>query len=108
MDKLPEGPAGGAKRIEFVDGESVFCVSTGKLRKFAEQGLQDFLRHWIFNARTHFDIAAVESYLPRIWRGDHQVASNQFAPMHVVAKGRRQQPQAISALLKELVCFLEH
>ena len=49
-----------------------------------------------------------EALLPRRRRRDHDVAADQLAPVHVIAKRRGQQARAIAALAKERVGLLEH
>jgi hypothetical protein len=45
------------------------------------------LIHRVVDPRYNLDIAGVESLLPLVRQGYHDVTANEFRPMHVVAGG---------------------
>src|SRR5207245_10671427 len=54
------------------------------------------------------DPARVDPHLPGVGRRDHHVASDELAPVHVVAERRGEEPDAVATLLEEAIRLLEH
>ena len=53
------------------------------------------------------DVTRVESDLPGVGRRNHNVAADQFAPVHVIPKRRREQANSIAAIAKMRYAFLK-
>src|SRR5882762_8896292 len=96
-DELPESPPGGAKGIKLCDTQTIFRVSAAEVGEFLQilyhAGSNRFVDAW-----THFDVAGVEANLPRVRRRNDDIAADEFAPVHVIAKCSGQQSQPIAAI----------
>ena len=67
-DELAKGPARRTKCIEFFDGKASFRAGTAKIRESPRKFLLDLLTDRLVDSRSNFDVARIESDLPRIGR----------------------------------------
>src|SRR5581483_2864183 len=106
-NKLAQRSPGCAKCIELVRCKTVRIVCATKIVEFGAERIDYFLVDRRVNSRADANVACVIAKLPCIWRRDHDITTNKLAPMHVISKRSGQQPNAIAALLKNLVSSLE-
>src|SRR5208282_2464792 len=106
--KLTQRPAGRAKCIEFSDGHAGLGVGAVKIRKLPREFGDNFRIDRIVDTFTYSNVAGVKPDLPRIRRGDHHVAADELAPVHVVAERRGKQPQPVATLAEDPVSLLEN
>ena len=77
----------GPKESNSVDRQTVFVVGAAKIGKsFVQVHRSNFRVDRIVDARFDFNIAGIEANLPGMRRGNHNVAADEFAPVHVIAK----------------------
>src|SRR5579863_1295454 len=79
-----------------------------EIGEFPGQLLDDLSVYGIVDARAHLYITDIEANLPRVRRRNHNIAPDQFAPVHVVAKRRREQTNPVASLTKYLIRLLEY
>src|SRR5712692_2474813 len=107
-DELTKRPSGRSEGIESVQRQATLRVGASEIRKLPQEFFQDPWINRLVDARTNLNVAGVQANLPRVrWRND-DITTDEFAPVHVVAKSRRQQAYAIATLPKNLVGFLEY
>ena len=106
-DELAESAARRAEGVKLRGREAVFRVGTLEVGKFSEKRVDDARVDWIVDARNDFDVALVVAALPGARRRDHEVATDELAPVHVIAKGCREQAQAIASFAIDFVGLLE-
>src|SRR5580658_3011654 len=90
-NELAQSSPGRTERIEFFDGQTAVAIGSAKIRKFLEERIHDMCRNGIVDSWTNLYIAGVEANLPGMGRRDDHISANELAPMHVVAKGGREQ-----------------
>src|ERR1700674_2383436 len=107
-DELAERPAAGTECIELFDREALLVVSPPEIGEFLGQLLNDSPIDRIIDAVGDLYVAGIEADLPRVrWRNDN-VAADQLAPVHGIAKGRGKQTNAIASLAENPIRFFEH
>src|SRR5712692_577255 len=107
-DELTKRPSGRSEGIESVQRQAAVRVGASEIRKLPQEFFQDPWINRLVDARTNLNVAGVQANLPHVrWRND-DITTDEFAPVHVVAKSRRQQAYAIATLAKNLVCLLEY
>src|SRR6516162_11665218 len=107
-DELPKRPACGAKRVELLDRKPAGLRGAPEIAELPRQLRHNARINRLVNSWMYHYIARVESNLPGIRRRDHHISADKFTPVHVIAKGRGKQTDAISALLKNLIGLLKH
>src|ERR1700730_8245017 len=107
-DELAQSPSCWTERVELIDRETVFGVRAMEIRKFQQKRIHDFGIDGIVDSWNNLDITRIEAHLPLVGRRDHDVSSDEFAPMHMITEGCREQTDAVPSLAKDLVGLLEY
>ena len=87
-DELPQRSARRSESIKLFVRQAVLSVSALEVGKLRQQRVHDLLVHRRIDPRNHFNIARVVALLPRARRRNHDIAPDEFAPMHVIAECR--------------------
>src|ERR1700734_1922867 len=107
-DELPERAPSRCELIELRDAETVLIVRTTEIREMREQLVDNLRMHRVVDARDHRDVAGVQSLLPCVRRRDNRIGADHLAPVHVVAKRRREQPDPVPTLAEKPIRLLEN
>ena len=107
-EELTQRAARRSERIELVDSQAVQIVGAPEIGEASIQIVDNRGIDGPVDPRRDRDVARRKAFLPRARRRDHDVAADQFAPMHVIAERRRQQAEAIAALAEQPIRLLEH
>src|SRR3984893_10036614 len=107
-DELTKRPSGRSEGIESIERQAALRVGASEIRKLPQKFLHDLWINRLVDARTNLNIAGVQANLPRVGRRNDNIATNKFAPVHVVAKRCRQQANAITPRAKNLIGPLEY
>src|ERR1700757_223116 len=107
-DELAERSASRCEGVEFVAAQAALVRCATEIDELSRELIDNVWIHRLIDAGAHLDIAGVEADLPGVGRRDDDVATDQFAPMHVVAKRRREQPDSVAALPKNLIGLFEY
>ena len=87
-NELAEGTDGWWKSVEVCRGDAIFVIGTGEVGKSLKELVCDLGVYGCGDAVFYPHIACIEAFLPAARRRNDNVSANEFAPVHVVAKGR--------------------
>src|SRR5271165_2294851 len=107
-NELAESPASGAERIEFFDRQSIVDIGAPEIDELPGELLHNSWLDRLVDARTDLDIAGIVAKLPCVRRRNDDITANKLAPVHVIAKRRREQSDSIAPLSKDLIRLLEY
>src|SRR5713226_1069787 len=107
-DELAESSAGWWERIELFNREPPLLVSAAEIRELLREFLHNLGLDGLVDSWPDLDIAGIKAHLPGVRGRDDDIAADEFAPVHVVAKGGREQADAVAALAENLVGLLEY
>jgi len=98
--ELAEPAACGAKRVGLLNRRSAWFVSAPEVTKRLIQLIHNPGIDRLFNCWANHKVARVESDLPGVkWR-DQDIPTDKLTPMHVIAKSRPQETNAIYRLVE--------
>src|ERR1700722_10330769 len=95
FQKLPQGPYRRPEGVELADRQALLVVGASEVRKLLQQFFNNLRPHRFVDPRSHADVAGIKTDLPLVGGRDDYVASNKFAPLHMISKRGREQPEAI-------------
>src|ERR1700730_15408984 len=107
-DELAKCPPGRTERIKLFDREAAFGTRAAKVGKLSRQFLDNLRMHRLVDSWTNFDVAGIEANLPRVRRRNDDLTPDQFAPVHVISKRGRKQPNSVAALAEYPVGVFEN
>src|SRR5215469_8895855 len=107
-DELAERAACCPERIEPFHRNSTLRMRPSEIRQLPREFFDNSRFNRFVYPRTHFDIAVIEANLPGIGRRNDDIAANEFAPVHMIAEGCREQANTIAAFAEDLISLLEH
>ena len=99
-DEGPQGPGARTERVELRRRQPVGLVGPDEVREPALQFVEDPGGHRIVHPRPDLDGRGVEPSLPGRRQGDHDVATDQFRPVEVMADRRTEWSRTQAACLE--------
>src|SRR6202789_1481057 len=108
FQKLPQGPYRRPEGVELADRQALLVVGASEVRKLLQQFFNNLGPHRFIHSRSYADVARIKTDLPLVGGRDDHVASDKLAPLHMIAKGGREQPEAVPALTIDAIRFLEY
>src|SRR5215467_9545371 len=107
-NELTKRAPGRPEGVKLVHGQPIFADRPAKICELVGKGVHDLRVHGNIDAILHCNITGIKPELPGIRRGDHNVSSDQFTPMHVIAESGRKKANPVASVAEQSIGALKN
>jgi hypothetical protein len=76
----------GGNQIKLLGSETVLGAASAEISELPGELSDNVWVHGLLDAMQDLNITSIEADLPRVWRRDDDIASDELAALHVIAK----------------------